>query len=38
MSKFSPELLQPELLPNLSKIALLFLRLLPKKKDAIAHS
>lgn len=32
MSKFSPELLQPELLPNLSKIALLFLRLLPKKK------
>jgi len=32
MSKFAPELLQPELLPNLSKIALLFLRLLPKKK------
>lgn len=32
ISKFSPELLQPELLPNLSKIALLFLRLLPKKK------
>jgi hypothetical protein len=31
--------LTPELLPNLSKIALLFLRLLPKKRQtAIAHS
>ena len=37
MIKFSPKLLQPELLPNLSKIALLFLRLF-QKKDAIARS
>jgi len=32
MIKFSPKLLQPELLPNLSKIALLFLRLFQKKR------
>ena len=39
MNKFAPELLQPELLPNLSKFALLFLRLFPKKRQpAIARS
>jgi hypothetical protein len=37
MSKFPPDLLQPELLPNLSKLALGILQLLPKKqKTAIA--
>jgi hypothetical protein len=37
MSKFPPDLLQPELLPNLSKLALGILQLLPKpQKTAIA--
>jgi hypothetical protein len=37
MSKFPPDLLQPELLPTLSKLALGILQLLPKpQKTAIA--
>ncbi len=34
MSQFPPELLQPELLPNLSKLALGVLKFLPKKQTA----
>lgn len=37
MIQFPPELLQPELLPNLSKLALGFLKFLPKKQTGVCH-